>query len=155
MYYGMDNASNTGSDLQIGPYANLTLQQVIVGIITNLIVFPPSLLLIQLFKRSKRRKTRLNTLKTLLEKFNPNNSKIKVEKQNMKIWKSSKFNLKFPWWFKIIAYVLSSLVTCVCLFFVVTKGIVFGDEKVKNWLTSVLISFLSSVLLTQPLQVFC
>ena len=89
MYYGMDNASNTGSDLQIGPYVNLTLQQVIVGIITNLIVFPPSLLLIQLFKRSKRRKTRLNILKTLLEKFNPNNSKIKEEKQNMKIWKSS------------------------------------------------------------------
>ena len=151
----MDNASNTGSDLQIGPYANLTLQQVSVGIITNLIVFPPSLLLIQLFKRSKRRKTRLNKFKKLLEKFNPNNTKFEVKKQNMKIRKSSNIELKFPWWFKIIAYVLSFLVACVCQFFVVTKGIVFGDEKVKNWLSSVLISFLSSVLLTQPLQVFC
>jgi hypothetical protein len=32
-------------------------------------------------------------------------------------------------------------------------GIEFGDEKVYKWLTSLIISVLSSILLTQPLQV--
>ncbi len=37
--------------------------------------------------------------------------------------------------------------------FVIIKGIEFGDEKCGKWLSSLLISFLSSVLITQPLQV--
>jgi len=155
LYYGMDTSSSTSSGLQIGPYVNVTLQQVSVGIITNLIVFPPSLLLVQLFKRTKLRVGRLSKIKKLLEEYNPTrtvnheNKKNKAEKTKTK----KLFELKFPWWFKIIAYGLSFILACVCLFFVIMKGIVFGDEKVKKWITSVLISFLSSVLLTQPFQV--
>jgi hypothetical protein len=150
LYYGMDKTSTMGSGLQIGPYFNLTLQQVSVGIITNLIVFPPSLVLVQLFKRSKKRHNRLSKIKKLLEVYNP--TKLMVEHENV-VKKS--FELKFPWWFKIIAYILSLALTCVCLFFVIMKGVVLGDDTVKKWITSVLISFLSSVLLTQPLQVYC
>jgi hypothetical protein len=40
----------------------------------------------------------------------------------------------------------------VSIFFIIVKGIEFGDEKVSKWITSLLISFLSSVLLTQPIQ---
>jgi polycystin 1L2 len=162
MYYDLDNSSlNTG--LQIGPYINLTLQQISVGLITNLIVFPPSLLLVQLFKRSKRRQTRLSNLKKLLNEYNLGYSMEENDDENDT--KETKINaypkktrrlsleLKFPWWFKIVAYALSFLMACVCLFFVIAKGIVFGDEKVKKWITSVLVSFLSSVLLIQPLQV--
>jgi hypothetical protein len=36
---------------------------------------------------------------------------------------------------------------------VIIKGIEFGDEIVGKWLTSLLIAFLSSVFLTQPLKV--
>jgi hypothetical protein len=36
---------------------------------------------------------------------------------------------------------------------VIIKGIEFGDEIVGKWLTSLIVSFLSSVLLTQPLKV--
>ena len=32
------------------------------------------------------------------------------------------------------------------------KGIEFGDDKVHKWITSLLVSFLTSVLLTQPIQ---
>ena len=35
----------------------------------------------------------------------------------------------------------------------IIKGIEFGDEKVTKWLTSLIVSFLSSILLTQPIQV--
>ncbi len=155
LYYGMDTSSSTSSGLQIGPYVNVTLQQVSVGIITNLIVFPPSLLLVQLFKRTKLRTSRLSKIKKLLEEYNPTRT-VNHENKNNKAEKTKTkklFESKFPWWFKIIAYGLSFILACVCLFFVIMKGIVFGDEKVKKWITSVLISFLSSVLLTQPFQV--
>ena len=37
--------------------------------------------------------------------------------------------------------------------FVIIKGIEFGDAQVTKWLTSLIISFLSSILFTQPLKV--
>ena len=67
--------------------------------------------------------------------------------------KKKKGEFKFPWWFKIFAYVLSFAFAGVSLFFVIVKGIEFGDEKVQKWLTSLIISFFTSLLLTQPLQV--
>ena len=146
MYYGMDNSPNQDG-LKIGP-VNLTLQQISVGIITNLIVFPPTLLLVQLFRRTKRRSSRLAKLKAILSGNEPNKLDAFDEKHPKK-----SFELKFPWWFKIVAYVLSLLFATISVFFVIVKGIEFGNEKVTKWLTSLVISFLSSMLLTQPLQV--
>ena len=142
LYYGMDN-SPSSDGLKIGPYINLTLQQISIGIITNLIDYLPSLLLVQLFKRIKRRRTHAFKLNKILNGANAN----KPEKCR------HKFELKFPWWFKIIAYFISFVFAAVSLFFVIIKGILFGDEKVAKWLTSLIISLLSSILLTQPLQV--
>lgn len=39
------------------------------------------------------------------------------------------------------------------MFFLWAYGISFGDEKTSKWLSSLLISFVSSVLVTQPLKV--
>ena len=151
MYYGMSN-SPSSDGLKIGPYFNLTLEQLSIGLITNLCIFPPSILLVQLFRRVKRKSSRVNKLKRLLEEndlINPvkNNEKSIIKK------KKSFAEFKFPWWFKIIAYLISFVFAGVSIFFVIIKGIEFGDEKVTKWLTSLIVSFLSSILLTQPLQV--
>ena len=149
MYYGMDNSSNSGG-LQIGPYINVTLQQISVGMISSIIVLVPSLLLVQLFKRIKRRQTRISQIKKIL------NEDMKIKEENIQKPKSKKtFELKLPWWFKIFAYMLSFAFAGVSLFFVVVKGIVFGDDKVAKWLTSLIVSFFASILLTQPLKVKC
>ena len=147
MYYGMDNSAQQDG-LKIGP-VNLTLQQISVGVITNLVVFPPTLLLVQLFRRSKKRHTRMSKLKKILKNSLPNE---KVDNVNDEKKKKSK-ELKFPWWFKIFAYVLSFVFALVSIFFVLVKGIEFGNEKVTKWITSVIISFISSILITQPIQV--
>ena len=149
LYYGMDN-SPSADGLKIGPFINLTMQQISVGIITNLIVFPPSLLLVQLFRRIKRRRTHVSKLKKILNK--KEDFEEKLESNNG--IKKRHFELKFPWWFKIVAYFISFVFASVSLFFVVIKGIEFGDEKVTKWLSSLIISFLSSILLTQPIQVY-
>jgi hypothetical protein len=54
LYYGTDTSTNPNA-LVIGPFT-LTPEQIGVGIMTNLIVFPPSFLLLQLFRRSRGRK---------------------------------------------------------------------------------------------------
>ena len=154
VYYGRNNGDDSSSNedgLKIGPYFNLTLSQLSIGIISNLIVFPPSLLLVQLFRRIKRRHTRLEKLKKILKETNLTpNEETRVETSTKK---TSIFEYKFPWWFKLVAYALSYTFACVSLLFVIVKGIEFGDEKATKWLTSLIVSFFSSLLLTQPLKV--
>ena len=144
MYYGMDTSSSEQDGLKIGPYINVTVEQLCVGVITNLVVFPPTFLLMQLFRRSKRRRPRLLKIKDVL------GQPLKITEKNRK---KNVSQLRFPWWFKIFAYVLSFAFAAVSLFFVVIKGIVFGNTMVTKWLTAVLISLLSEILLTKPITV--
>ena len=122
-------------------------------------MFPPTLLLVQLFRRTKRRNTRISKIKRVLNDNNLNSNLITEEneteaKKDSKIKNNFKISeLKLPWWFKIFSYLISFLFAGVSLFFVIVKGIEFGDEKVQNWITSLFISFLTSLLLTQPVQV--
>ena len=64
-----------------------------------------------------------------------------------------KFSLTFPWWFKILAYALALVISGVALFFVIVVGIEFGDVKVSQWLTSLVVSVLTSIFISHPLQV--
>ena len=41
------------------------------------------------------------------------------------------------------------------IFFIIVRGIEFGDLKTQQWLTSILSGFFSSILLTQPLKILC
>lgn len=78
--------------------------------------------------------------------------KSESDKSEVKKKKKSKA-LTFPWWCKIIAFILSFIFMGVSAFFVIIKGIDFGEEKCNKWLTSLVISFFTSVLLTQPIKV--
>ena len=59
----------------------------------------------------------------------------------------------FPWWCLFIAYGLSSVMAAVSIFFIIVRGIEFGDVKCQKWLTSLLSSFFSSIILVQPVKV--
>lgn len=72
-----------------------------------------------------------------------NNSKKRKEKKTL------------PWWFIFIAYGLSFLVVTVSALFIIARGIEFGDDKTRKWLTSSISGFFSSILLTQPFKVLC
>jgi hypothetical protein len=89
----------------------------------NIFIFFPSFFLVQLFRHIRRRKsTRMEKLKTLL---NIKEDKTKKKKRNIK-------HLRLPWWFKFIAYAISFSFAGVSLFFVIIKGIEFGNEKVAG-----------------------
>ena len=59
-----------------------------------------------------------------------------------------------PWWFKIIAYIISLLVIGISILLILLKGFTMGNEKVKIWLGSVLTSLFFSVILMQPIKVY-
>jgi polycystin 1L2 len=157
MYYGV-NTKSSSNGIKIGSYVNITVEQISVGVITSLIVFPPSLLLVQMFKRIKRRHSRIFKIKEILNgpKINSkaNEQETKIEKEALFLEKKKqKSALKFPWWFRVFAYMLSFAFAGVSLFFVIVKGLVFGNEMVTKWITSIVVSLFTSVFLTQPIKV--
>jgi hypothetical protein len=149
MYYGVDTSSSSDG-IKIGTYVNLTVQQISVGVITSLIVFPPSILLVQLFKRIKRRHSRISKIREILQRPA---EKQQHDKKYFLAKKKQKSGLKFPWWFRVFAYMLSFAFASVSLFFVIIKGLVFGNDKVTKWVTSIIVSFFTSAFLTQPIKV--
>ena len=58
-----------------------------------------------------------------------------------------------PWWWLIIAYIISFLFVLMSAFFTIARSIEFGDTKTQKWLTSIFSSFFSSILLSQPIKV--
>jgi len=66
---------------------------------------------------------------------------------------AKKKRLSLPWWCSIIAWILLWITVGVCVAFVTFYGIMFQDEKCKKWITSMLISFVSSIFFTQPIKV--
>lgn len=100
-----------------------------------------------MFRRSKKRSGS--------SKIDIYREKIDIEKKMANSINDAKKKtpLKFPWWCKIIGYLMSFLICGVSSFFIIVQGVQFGDEKVGKWLTSLVMSFLTGVFLTQPAQV--
>jgi hypothetical protein len=71
----------------------------------------------------------------------------------MESTKKKRSQLTFPWWCLFIAYGLSLIFAIISIFFIIVRGIEFGDLKTQKWLTSLLTGFFSSILLIQPLKV--
>jgi hypothetical protein len=52
-----------------------------------------------------------------------------------------------------IRYGSSFILFVISTFFLIVRGIEFGDLKTQKWLTSLISGFFSSILLIQPLKV--
>lgn len=97
--------------------------QILIGLIVEVLTLAPSLIIVQLFRHTRDRGTTTTTTGGL------------------------------PWWCLYVTYGLCVLLAGVSIFFIVVRGIEFGDEKVQQWLVSILTGFCASILLTQPLKV--
>lgn len=182
--------------------------QLFIGVVTNLIVFPISFIIIQLFRKSRPRKKRRSRIQEAIQKsgvklsdinpqmgskwslqqpqeeFNlpdrndpeyrddptprpgtavstisrtesPLMGRVTNSYYNMQKKKRDKAKTKrmLPWWCQIIAWILLWLTVIVSVSFVTFYGISFGDYKCKQWITSMLIAFVMSIFVTQPIKV--
>lgn len=80
------------------------------------------------------------------ETFDPTIQMVNVESKKKK-------KCELPWYFTIVAWILLWVATLVSAAFVTFYGIMFQDIKCKKWITSMLISVVTSVFLTQPIKV--
>ena len=98
-----------------------------------------------MFKRLRPRQPSISPLRQALLQIDPTrNTSDQKETQ-------SKFTL--PWWCIFITYGLCLILATVSIVFIIARGIEFGDVKTQQWLISIVSSFFSSILLTQPLKV--
>ncbi len=68
--------------------------------------------------------------------------------------KKKQSSLTFPWWCLFVAYGISLIFAIISMFFIIARGIEFGDLKTQKWLTSLLTGFFSSIFLIQPIKVY-
>ena len=126
LYYDQaHDAENTvgTNSLSFGPL-HISPEQIGIGVIVELLSFVPSLLLVQAFRRIRPR----------------------FSLQQRQPW-------SLPWWFVFVAYSISGILVLVSVFFIIARGIEFGDVKTQKWLTSLLSGLFSSILLLQPIKV--
>jgi hypothetical protein len=114
--------------------------------VVEILSFLPSILLVQFFRhiQSRRAHRQESPLRQAISQ---------MKQQPMEPVKKKRSGWVFPWWCLFIAYGLSAILTVVSIFFIIVRGIEFGDLKCQKWLTSLLSSFFSSILVIQPLKV--
>lgn len=172
MYYDLSNEAQlknfTGKtvNFSLGPFY-ISTQQILIGVIVELFASIPSLLLVQLFRRTRSHQKPISSLQTALYKIKPNvemfvqffdeksfflkNIFSRFSRPNAD--EKKKKGLTLPWWSIFIAYGLCLILVGLSIIFTIARGIEFGDLKSQQWLTSILSGFFSSVLFTQPLKV--
>ena len=74
----------------------------------------------------------------------------KEEQVDLLKWKK-KFTL--PWIFTYVGWLLALAFIGVSVFFIWAYGIQFGQAKCTKWLSTLIISFIMSVFITQPIKV--
>ncbi|CAF0802441.1 unnamed protein product [Adineta steineri] len=153
MYYDLSaeakSTNNTESNsLSIGPLY-IAPEQIGIGIMVELFSLVPSIFIVQFFRRIRPRR-QISPLRQALEKIR---SLPHTDSKDKNLNKNKKKQFTFPWWCLFIAYTFSFMIIAVSMFFIIVKGIIFGDLKTQKWLTSVFTGFFSSIILTQPIKI--
>jgi hypothetical protein len=126
----------------------------LIGIFINIIVIPVVLLLVELFKRPRRYVERKQKIEKILKNIEQQNvARTESKTEFYTEIKNNPKRKRFPWWIKIIAYLISHSLMIISATLVIIKGIDFGDQICSKWLTSLIFAFISSAFLTQPFQV--
>ncbi|GAB6020442.1 polycystic kidney disease 1-like 2 [Chamberlinius hualienensis] len=173
MWYGTVNSSSGHGAFKIGPLS-ISTEQIGVGLISNLIVFPPSFLIVLFFRKARPRKLRQSRIEQAIQRQKlkmKSESKLKLTSNDqldidrsedadpetllkLKAKYKRKRRCTLPWIFQVVAWILVVLCILASIFFLWSYGITFGNEKTKKWITSLIVSFFASVLITEPLKLF-
>ncbi|XP_064641904.1 uncharacterized protein LOC135496476 isoform X2 [Lineus longissimus] len=219
MFYGLSDTEKPNTNaLEIGPFT-LSPQQLSVGIMSNLVIFPATFLTVWMFRKTRPKKKRRSRIQEAKERKikeeNENNGtasvsdvqaevnknedmemcevqparpppyfendihglndlqnqihvinngrpesppdsgdkKIGIPMDNPLIKKRKK-KFSLPPYCRIISWILLWVCVAIGLTFSFFYGVSFGEVKCKKWITSMMIAFLMSVFITQPIKVF-
>ncbi|KAL9957163.1 hypothetical protein ACROYT_G038767 [Oculina patagonica] len=146
MFYRVGENETPKNAIKIMGFS-FSIRQVSIGIMSSLVVFPANLIIVTIFRKAKPKENRY-TVKTEHEEIDNVDVEMGEEKKKTPPKKG------LPHWFIYVAYVIAFVAIATSGSFVIMYGMEFGPEKSAQWLSSMTISFLQDVLLTQPIKVF-
>ena len=125
--------------------------KVIIGFFIGFIALPPILLLMNIFKKTcpfNRHKNRINS--TILKAKEDG----KIDWIAIEYTKEAAINK--PGWppvLNILGYLLTFIIILGGMFFTLALGVTLGNDKTYQWMTSMISSILTSILVAQPIMV--
>ena len=119
--------------IQIGPFL-LTRSQLIIALESALTVLPASLLIVFLFRKSE-------------PKRNTQGRRYHLEKSKKKPFCSLPYFCVYIGWFLCIGTAITSAL------FTVFYSLMWGGEKSKRWLATVVLSLTGDVIISQPIKI--
>ncbi|XP_070567218.1 polycystin-1-like protein 2 [Ptychodera flava] len=163
MFYKTDTESEKTSYTMIrfGPI-QFSLQQIYIGMVSGLIVVPVNLIIITIFRKS-RRCHRITIIGKCLNKvFRKVFSRRSRQRTvygpgsytplDLTTLGENKGAYMLPWWCIYIAWAGVFLVTTTSAVFVIMYSMAWGKEKSKDWLASCTMSLFESMLLLEPFK---
>ena len=154
------NYESTKSGFQSG-FVNISLEEIMIGLMINLLSFPIVFFISFLFKYSKPRCLRENRVIKALSTDGEENqfdksATLNSSKSENNIMLESKLNppkFSLPFFCAYIGWFLTFFCIAVSIFFLWAYGITFGNDILYKWLTSFVISFFTSFLIFEPMKV--
>ena len=98
------------------------------GVITNVLAYLPVFFLIELFRRTSSRTSKIKRLQKSISTIST------AKKVNLLPMKGSKKNIQFPWWLKIILYLASFGCMAFSIFLIAFKGILFLNGVLNDFM---------------------
>ncbi|KAL4240289.1 polycystic kidney disease protein 1-like [Mactra antiquata] len=167
MFFKTSDEGNyeTPSELQVGPF-RFSLKQVYTSIICALIVTPPTIIVIYLFKLAKNKikpneklfkpRHRGNGYKVpFMSSWLEEEQKRSMELERHLVTKGIPTNegFRFPHAVVYIAWLLVISGSVLSAFFVMLYSMEWGKQKSEEWVTTFLLSFVESVFCLDPIKV--
>ena len=138
MFYNVGEQVSSRNSVHIGSLV-IDLKPFLIGIQSSLIIVPVNVLLVQIFRNLRVKKT---------EKKSKIHEKQRDREEEVQTSKG-----KLPHWFIFIAYAVCYLASGASIFFTFLYSIQWGKETSTEWVIAMVISFLQSVLLIQPIKI--
>ncbi|TPP62406.1 hypothetical protein FGIG_02447, partial [Fasciola gigantica] len=176
MFYKAEGAIKQPNLFTIGPFA-FTAQEVFVAVINNLITFVPVFLVTYLFRASRLHTSHATKLREVVEdhlnetidatKLPPITEIATIQQRTLQttLFYQNRYQAEeerkqtrrsersCPWQMRILAWTILILCLAAAATFTTFYGVSFGEAACKKWLTSLFLSFFTSVLLVQPIKV--
>ena len=156
MYYGSSAPRSTDGAIFTLAILPIDVMDILIGLISNIIVFPPLILMVLAFKKSKAFKKRQNRVDRGME--------LAIEKERFKppedggsIREETDFDARNNRGWPSFVRAIGWLLCLACIggggFLVLSYGLTFGNDLTYQWVTSMIVAFFSSMIITQPIKV--
>ena len=151
-----------------------SLEEVVTGLLANLVTFPMVMFIVFLFKYSKVRVLRENQVVKMLldedasssededendEGRAPSRSSSQISSVSIRSSSSSSLSSErpdkfvLPFYCAYLAWILCFLCIGLSIFFLWAYGIMFGNDKTRKWLSTFLFSFFINFFIFEPIKV--